>query len=307
MTMAEKYSFLVLADSGKYLKRVRCSRWTINALLSAVILLTLTIAAGVADYIRISRKALNNEALQTQLVVQKREVAHHRKQIQKFAKEINQLKDRIVEINHMDQLIRKIADLEESGDLFGIGGSPPENLDSDLVLKGRHTQLIKAMHRHVGQLENAAIHQQNSLDDLLSVVEERGNIVAYTPIIRPAEGVISSRFGYRVSPFTGVREFHNGLDIANRRNTEIIATADGRISFVGQSRGFGRLVVIDHGHGLTTRYAHLEEVVIKHGEPVKRGETIAYMGNSGRSTGTHLHYEVRLNGVPVNPQKYILN
>ena len=307
MTMAEKFYLLVLSGSGKPVKRAHFSHWMVYGILSALLLLMLIIAIGASDYIRISRKDLNKEALEAELALRTQELVHHRKQIQKFAREINQIKNRIVEVNEMDQLIRKIADLEENAAPFGIGGSAPEDLNPDLVPERKHTQLIKEMHRHVDQLENAAAHQQSSLSDLLSVVKERGNIMAYTPTIRPSEGLISSRFGYRVSPFTGNREFHNGLDIANRRNTEIIATADGRIFFEGERSGFGRLVVIDHGHGLTTRYAHLEQILRKRGDVVKRGEAIGHMGSSGRSTGTHLHYEVRLNGVPVNPLKYILN
>jgi murein DD-endopeptidase MepM/ murein hydrolase activator NlpD len=307
MPMAEKLFFLVLSDSGKPIKRAHCSHWTLYGIVSTLILVMLIIAIGVADYITILRKDLNKEALEAELAIQNLEVVHQRRQIQKFAREVNQLKNRIVEINQMDQLIRKVADLEENIALFGVGGSAPEDLNPDLVPERKHTQLIKAMHRHVDQLDYAAAKQQNSLNDLLQVVNERGNIMSYTPMIWPAEGTISSRFGYRLSPFTGQREFHDGLDIANCQNTKIIATADGHISFAGENGGFGMLVVIDHGHGLTTRYAHLERISIKRGDMVKRGETIAYMGSTGRSTGTHLHYEVRLNGVPVNPQKYILN
>jgi murein DD-endopeptidase MepM/ murein hydrolase activator NlpD len=305
--MAEKYSLIVLSGSGKLIKRAHCSHWRLYGVFGALFLLLLIIVIGATDYIRIYQKDLNNDVLEAELALQTQEVAHHRKQIQKFAREINQLKNRIVEINHMDQLIRRIADLEENNALFGIGGSAPDDLKPDLAPERKYTQLIRAMHHQVDQLESAAAHQQNSLGDLLKVVKTRGNIAAYTPTIRPAEGLISSRFGYRVSPFTGRREFHNGLDIANHHNTEIIATANGRIAFSGERRGYGRLVVIDHGHGLTTRYAHLEQIFRKRDDVVKRGEVIACMGNSGRSTGTHLHYEVRLNGVPINPQKYILN
>jgi murein DD-endopeptidase MepM/ murein hydrolase activator NlpD len=264
-------------------------------------------AVGAADYIRISRKDLDKQLLEAQLVSQNQELLQYRQQVQKFAREINQIKNRMVELNQIDQQIRRVAQMDERSDLFGIGGSAPEDIDPDLELERQHTQLIVEMHRQVGELSNAAVYQQNSLNDLWKVVEERGNFMAYTPTIRPAEGRISSRFGYRESPFTGQLEFHNGLDIANGWNTEVLATAHGCISFVGETRGFGKLIMIDHGHGVTTRYAHLERILKKRGDMVRRGETIATMGNTGRSTGTHLHYEIRLNGVPVNPQKYFLN
>ena len=305
--MAEKFSLLVLSGSGKIIKQARCSQFLIYGLCGALILLMLLSAIGVADYVRLYGKNIGKEALEAELSIQRQEVVHQRQQIQRFAREINQLTDRIVELNQMEQQIRRIADLEENGGLIGIGGSDPDDLNANLVLARTPNQLIKEMHHHVGRLEDAAVHQQEALTDLLQVLQERQSIMAYTPTIRPAEGRISSRFGYRESPFTGKREFHHGLDIANRRSTEIIATANGRISFVGEKRGLGKVVVIDHGHGFTTRYAHLDQIAKDRGDSVVRGDPIGYMGNSGRSTGPHLHYEVRLNGIPVNPQKYLLD
>jgi murein DD-endopeptidase MepM/ murein hydrolase activator NlpD len=305
--MPEKLSFLVLSDSGKIIKQAYCSHRLMCGLVSALILVVLIIGIGFADYIKLYKKRFHQEALQAELGIQTQEVVHQRQQIKKFAKEINQLKNRILELNRMEQQIRKVADLEENSAVFGVGGSAPEDLNPDLISDREQNQLIKAMHRHVDELDSAVVHQQDSLGDLLKLVEERKNIMAHTPTIRPVEGWISSRFGYRESPFTGKREFHSGLDIVNRRGTDIAATANGRISFAGEKSGLGKLVVIDHGYGFTTRYAHLDKILAKRGDTVTRGHIIAAMGNSGRSTGTHLHYEVRLNGVPVNPQKYFLD
>jgi murein DD-endopeptidase MepM/ murein hydrolase activator NlpD len=97
------------------------------------------------------------------------------------------------------------------------------------------------------------------------------------------------------------------LDIANRKGTPIIATADGTVTFAGPKGFLGKVVIIKHGYGMTTRYGHLQKVSVKRKQNVKRGDTIGYMGNSGRSTGPHVHYEVLLHGIPVNPKKYILN
>jgi murein DD-endopeptidase MepM/ murein hydrolase activator NlpD len=97
------------------------------------------------------------------------------------------------------------------------------------------------------------------------------------------------------------------LDIAYRKGSPIVATADGVVTYAGTKGLLGLVLVIDHGHGIVTRYAHLDEIIHNKGARVERGEIIAHMGNTGRSTGPHLHYEVRLNGIPVNPVKYILN
>jgi murein DD-endopeptidase MepM/ murein hydrolase activator NlpD len=166
---------------------------------------------------------------------------------------------------------------------------------------------MKDMHQQIGQLGKAADTQQSGFKSLLTGLEVQKNILAHTPAIRPVSGWITSGFGYRHSPFTGKREFHKGLDIANRRGTKIVAAADGVVTFVGVRGLFGNLMILDHGHGVTTRYAHLEKTLFQKGDRVSRGTAIALMGNTGRSTGAHLHYEVRLNGVPVNPSDYIMN
>jgi murein DD-endopeptidase MepM/ murein hydrolase activator NlpD len=119
--------------------------------------------------------------------------------------------------------------------------------------------------------------------------------------------VVTSGFAYRKSPFTNEREFHEGLDISARTGTEVIAPADGVVSEIGKTYGFGNLLIISHGYGLKTTYGHLSSILVRKGQKVKRGEKIALTGSTGRTTGPHLHYEVALNGVPVNPLNYILN
>jgi murein DD-endopeptidase MepM/ murein hydrolase activator NlpD len=138
-------------------------------------------------------------------------------------------------------------------------------------------------------------------------LENQRNLLASTPAICPTQGWITSRFGYRTSPFTGLKEFHKGLDIATRKGTAVIATADGTVTFVGKKGFLGKVVVLDHGLGIITRYAHLEESLVKSGDLVKRGDKVGQVGMTGRTTGSHLHYDVRINGVQVNPEKYIIN
>jgi murein DD-endopeptidase MepM/ murein hydrolase activator NlpD len=118
---------------------------------------------------------------------------------------------------------------------------------------------------------------------------------------------VSSSFGYRLSPFTNEREFHRGVDISARMKTKIIAPADGIVTSVGRTYGYGNRVTISHGYGMKTVYGHLHSSLVKKGDHVKRGQEIALLGNTGRSTGPHLHYEVHLNDVPVDPFRYILN
>ncbi len=129
--------------------------------------------------------------------------------------------------------------------------------------------------------------------------------MAAAPSLWPVEGRITGPFGGRIDPFSGEGAFHKGVDISVPYGTPIAAPADGVISFADFSSGYGRLVTIEHGHGINTRYGHLSAFAVTNGQHVTRGEVIGYVGLSGRSTGAHLHYEVWVRGTPVNPYKYL--
>ena len=154
------------------------------------------------------------------------------------------------------------------------------------------------------RLSSFELEKYQEVEESLHDVKDR---LAHTPTIWPSKGWSSRGFGMKHDPFTGYRQMHRGIDIANHHGTPIIASADGKVKSITSSSGLGKLISLDHGYGLTTLYGHLSEVKVKRGQRVKRGDVIALMGNTGWSTGPHLHYEVRLNGRPVNPQKYILN
>lgn len=115
----------------------------------------------------------------------------------------------------------------------------------------------------------------------------------------------TSSYGYRRDPFNGMLAFHSGLDFRGTYGQSILAAAPGRVSYVGPRQGYGNVVEVDHGKGLMTRYAHLSGYSVREGQDVKRGEAIARMGSTGRSTGTHLHFEVRVNGAAVNPRPFL--
>jgi murein DD-endopeptidase MepM/ murein hydrolase activator NlpD len=125
------------------------------------------------------------------------------------------------------------------------------------------------------------------------------------PNVWPVEGPITGPFGARIDPFNGEGAFHSGVDIGALYGQPIIAPADGVVEFADFMGGYGRAVILDHGHGITTRFGHMKSFAVYPGQHLHRGDTIGYVGDSGRSTGPHLHYEVRINDVPVNPHKYL--
>jgi murein DD-endopeptidase MepM/ murein hydrolase activator NlpD len=135
------------------------------------------------------------------------------------------------------------------------------------------------------------------------LLRERG----YTPSIWPVSGTLEGGFGGRRNPFGGGGyEFHSGQDIEATPGAPVVSGASGRVSFIGWQNGYGQLVVVDHGGGLTTRYGHLSHIDVSLGQSVARGELVGRVGSTGRSTGPHLHYEVRINDEPVNPLQYML-
>ncbi|MGA6987375.1 MAG: M23 family metallopeptidase [Terriglobales bacterium] len=125
------------------------------------------------------------------------------------------------------------------------------------------------------------------------------------PNLWPVEGQITASFGERIDPFNGEGAFHSGVDISAVVGSPVIAPADGSVTFADFLGGYGRAIMVDHGHGITTRYGHLSSFAVTAGQFIHRGDTIGYVGSSGRSTGPHLHYEVRINDAPVNPYKYL--
>ncbi len=166
---------------------------------------------------------------------------------------------------------------------------------------------VSLLRNEARRLGFVASERQLSLEELVQQLEDKHHRLASSPAIWPTQGWLTSRFGTRISPFTGKRHFHAGIDIAGAPGTDVIATARGKVKFVGRKGPLGKTVIIDHGYGVRTHYGHNQENPVKRGEEVERGQVIATLGNSGRSTGPHLHYVVEVKGKAVNPLDYIFD
>jgi len=155
-------------------------------------------------------------------------------------------------------------------------------------------------------LDSEMEDREQKLSVLESLLMSRSLHERVMPSGRPiAEGWLSSRYGKRNDPFTGKQDFHKGLDFAGKKGSEVIVVGDGVVSWAGKRTGYGNLIEINHGNGYTTRYGHNQRHLVEVGEKVKKGQQIALMGSTGRSTGPHVHFEVLQNGKTVNPSKYI--
>ncbi len=168
-------------------------------------------------------------------------------------------------------------------------------------------RIVDSLGRLAERLGGRASGRSESLELLLDQLDDKRVKLASMPSIWPARGWLTSRFGPRVSPFTGRRQHHAGIDVASREGTPIIAPAQGRVSYVGRKGPMGNTLIVDHGFGVKTLYGHTHEIHVKPGQEVERGELIASIGSSGRSTGPHLHYVVEVSGKPRNPLDYIFD
>ena len=255
------------------------------------------------DYIQIKKEVykLNQLRLETQA---------QKSQIQFFSDRIEDLENELSKMKDFDRKIRIIANLEKGQDttpIIGIGGPSPSDIREKLKRENDKNGLIQQMRNDIERLKSEAMSREESLSELEKLLQSKKEMLAHTPSIWPVMGWVTSGFGFRTNPFTGLTQMHEGIDISNQVGTPIIAPADGIISDIGNDLGLGKILVISHGFGMITRYAHLNKVLVRVGQKVKRGEKIAEIGTSGRTTGPHLHYEVRLDGIPVNPMRYILN
>jgi len=300
----------MFGNSGAPVRQVNVSKASLVCITFLAVGCIVAGGFGIYDYYQLKKTVIDNGYLEKKTENQSYEITLQRKQIQNFAKEVNDLKAKIVALNDFEKRIRIIAGIAPSDKqkgIFGVGGSTPEDLNAKIPLKEKHNSLVREMSGQMEQLHLASIAQEEGFESLIKYLVNQGNLLAHTPAIRPTRGIITSKFGSRLSPFTGQSEFHEGLDIANSHGTPVVAAADGVVTFADAEGAWGNMIMVSHGHGMVTCYAHLSKFLTKPGDKVKRGDIIGEVGATGRTTGPHLHYEVRLNGTPVNPEKYILN
>jgi len=309
--LKKRYSLLLVSHTGRPVRQMTVSRMALTGAALLVVVFGLGTGLALWHLNSLGLQAGRTASLEAAIETQAEEIEGYQAQISAFAGRIDKLTARLGELDGLGQKVRTMANLENSDTqdgVFAVGGLEPlESLPTADLAHDRQ-RLIRAMHLRTRILDENLEQQRLDFEELLGSLGAQRDLLAATPSIRPIDGGwISSSYGYRISPFTGRRVVHRGLDIATHAGQPIFATADGRVTFAGTNGNMGKTIVISHGHGIMTRYGHCQELLKKKGVRVKRGEIIARVGNTGRSTGPHVHYEVRLNGVAVNPQKYIIN
>jgi len=295
------YTLLILPKKDSSAKKISLSSTVVKGVSIFVMSLILFVMYFSYDYIHIRRE-------QAELKRLKQQTAEQSKQIEGLVTKVDQFAVKMDEMRQLDKKVRIMANLVKGKDkeqLLGIGGPSSEENRLRSRMAADDKAMITGIGRQVDRLMGDALTREQSFEDLLVYLKEKKSLLASTPSVWPVAGWITSEFGQRISPFSGDREFHKAIDIATRIGKSIQAPADGIVAEVAFQSDVGQMIRIDHGHGISTFYGHLSKAVVRAGAAVRKGDQIGFVGNTGRSTGSHLHYAVMLNGVAVNPRKYL--
>ena len=300
--MSDHFTLMIIPSRKSGVKKISVSKVIIrNILITSIVAILVTLYV-VYDYASIKRDRAELARLREQTKEQSQ-------QFRDLAMKIDGFADRMEELRQFDKKIRILSADQTSRDRklpLGIGGSDKETRVKELLDQDQQ-KMITGIREKIAKLNEDANDREKSFNELLIFLHEQKSIQAATPSIWPVKGWVTSEFGVRESPFRSGVEFHKGLDISTRFGKEVVAPADGLVIMSSYDSQDGNFVKIDHGRGLATGFAHLSRIAVKQGMTVKKGDIVGYVGDTGRSTGSHLHYSVFVNNVPVNPRKYLKN
>lgn len=326
-------TLIFLQDERSPVRRVRVPRALFRYGPWLAVPLLLVVLLGAADWVRLRLEAHDVAGMRAK-------TAADAAQLAELSEQMRALEDDLLRLAEFERKVRVIADLpaampataaparvgsasapeggqggEEGGELETLEPAPDVSARSlPAAAPGPHAPGLglddAALARVRGKARRLAQrieHQGGAFEGLVSALERVRARLASTPSIWPVEGWITSGFGWRTSPFTGRRTFHSGLDIAADPGTDIVASARGRVVFAGAKGPLGQAVILDHGYGFRTLYGHASALHVRRGETVERGQRVASVGSTGRSTGPHLHYNVTREGRNVDPRGFIVD
>lgn len=299
--MGKKITLIIIPDISSKPRRIHLSRKMIKAAVITCALALFFFIGMICHYFGLKRQVIDIARLKEENRQQKLHLTSLTKSIESLNGRLNKLHSSNTKL----QILAGIKKPENNKQVFGIGGGIADGMYE--FSRTNLSRLVEQMREELENLELEVADQEDTVLEMTTLIEDRKSILDSTPAISPVKGWVTSTFGYRKSPFTGKRVMHYGLDIASRRGTPIISTARGIVTFSGVKGNYGKVVAISHGYGFTTIYGHNAVNLVKVGEKVERGDTIAYLGNTGRSTAPHLHYDIRAEGTAVDPVYYMLD
>jgi murein DD-endopeptidase MepM/ murein hydrolase activator NlpD len=308
--MFKKYfTLIVVPDATSEFKQIKVPYFFTRTLVVLLGVFILSVA-GLSYYMVTHYK--NMKELVTALPELRKNTHSQKDLVDRYERDISELRQMVSRLKLVNAKLMLMAGVEINSDSpvnLAMGGID-ETLDMSALTEDFQQELEESIKNKIASLDSlrdAAVDQEELAQRMMEFFQDQQTLLDSTPSVWPVRGWITSGFGTRKSPFTGKRTMHSGLDIATKSGTPIIAPANGIVSFAGKKGAFGNVMVIDHGNGYTTFYGHCKKLLKNVGDKVKRGDAIAQVGNTGRSTGSHLHYEVRVKGVAENPNKYILD
>jgi murein DD-endopeptidase MepM/ murein hydrolase activator NlpD len=298
----EYFTFMFLPGPNARVRTLSISKSVLKSIFFSFIAVMFLSLYLVYEYNDVKDKVWELQSVREELMQQKA-------QVQGFALNLLDYKRQMFLLRDLDTKLRRAVNLGPRGkaqQVLGIGGPDELGLQNLASLgEKKQAEALKEMHQELNLLKGAASRQEASLQLLIEYFQDKRSLFASTPSVWPVRGWVTSPFGNRTSPFSGIPKFHEGIDIAAQTGTPVIAPADGVVTKAGFRTGYGNMVEISHGYGIKTEFGHNSRLNVKAGQRVKRGEIISYVGDTGSSTGPHLHYEVRMNGLPVNPIRYM--
>jgi len=310
----EKFTVLLIPHSARPMAALRLSSRVVQVCCVALIITFLSLTVFAARYAQMV--AHLNELRDLRLLTQLQN-----EQLRSLTLSASQLQDRLQQLAQLDTELRQMLRLDTPSiptdiETLLAASRSVTIARSDAVTPTMpsietltvQTSIASSAGLLAGTLEVLQQEMETrlvSLEDVQIAAAEQLAYEAARPSIWPTQGRITSRYGYRDSPFGSTREMHPAIDIAAPVGTPVVATGDGRIIFTGWRTDLGNTVIIDHGYNLRTLYGHVAKVAVSVGDRVKKGQVIAYVGTTGRSTGPHVHYEVHLRGKQVNPAPYL--
>ena len=298
----EYVTFMFLPGPNARVRTLRISKSVIKSVLLSLAGVLVLSAYLIYELNDVQGKAEELQSMREELMQQK-------VQVQNFALDLIDYKRQMFLVRGLDTKLRRAVGLgprDKAQQILGIGGPDELGLQNLTAIgEKKQDEALKEMHQELTQLEGVASKQETSLQTLIEYFEDKRSLYASTPTVWPVHGWVTSPFGNRIAPFTGKEQFHEGIDIAVQIGTPVLAPADGVVIKAGFETGYGYMVELSHGYGLKTVFGHNSRLNVKVGQHVKRGDIISYSGNTGSSTGPHVHYEVRVNGLPVNPVRYL--
>ncbi|HRY28500.1 MAG TPA: M23 family metallopeptidase [Elusimicrobiota bacterium] len=235
--------------------------------------------------------------------------------VEYFANEVKRAREMLDDVKEMETQLRTMMGMgsrdaiiqSEENPLQNQGGpTAGDEMELQKLLDGRVSELtLQDVSLQIHQLRQEMDQRLSSFSELTEKIDYERRLFRSLPNIWPTNGYLTSHFGHRLSPFSGLDDWHKGVDIAAPPGSPVHASADGVVILAGWAGGYGKVVVVDHGYGYSTRYGHNRQILVKRGDRVRRGQILSLVGSTGNATGPHCHYEVWFLGRPVNPRRFM--